>query len=424
MKVLIVNTYDRGGAANACMRLHQGLLNQGIDSRVLLKEKLNAHIPYSYVCAPKQDKLSKFKTQLFSLFPVLKRLVSIGDPSKDTLFLERRAKALELFSFPYANYDITEHQLYKEADIVHLHWVAGFLDYRSFFKNNTKPVVWTLHDMNAFTGGEHYTETSLEIDAHGCPIPRQLTDAEQKLFARILKLKTQLFKTVDYLHIVAPSRWLAKAAHDSTVFKGRPIVHIPYGLDETVFMPQDPELARTRLNIPQGKTVVLFVADSITNARKGFVYLERALQGLQRDDVVICAIGHTHSAFSSVGQVIELGAIDDDQLMAMAYSAVDVFVIPSLMDNLPNTVLESLMCGTPVIGFPVGGITDMVQPGENGLLTEGIGVSYLLDTLQLFLNGEFKFDRVSIRQQAIKRYALGVQAKAYHELYLKILRNN
>jgi len=328
---------------------------------------------------------------------------------------------LELYSFPNSNVDITETDLYKEADVVNLHWVANFLDFESFFRKNNKPVVWTLHDMNPFSGGEHYEERFLGIDENGNPIERKKTEKEIKFSNQNLILKKEILSQVDNLILVAPSKWLFEEAQKSEVFKNFKIHYVPYGLDPKIFKPRNQNYSRDILNIPQGKKVVLFVADSISNNRKGFIYLKKAIEQLNDSNLVLCAIGSKNSSIKSFENIIELGSIKDERLMSIAYSAADVFVIPSLMDNLPNTVLESLMCGTPVIGFPVGGITDMIQDGENGFLTDEISVESLKSTLSKFLTAENNFDRMSIRENAVGKYDQKIQADNYIRLFNNIL---
>jgi glycosyltransferase involved in cell wall biosynthesis len=176
------------------------------------------------------------------------------------------------------------------------------------------------------------------------------------------------------------------------------------------------------LDIPKDKKVILFVADLISNHRKGFLYLKKAFEKLDSEDVVLCAIGNKSGELKSLNNIKELGPIYDERLMSIAYSAADVFVIPSLMDNLPNTVLESLMCGTPVIGFPIGGITDMVQHGINGLLVKEVGVNALHETLNSFLNTIDTFDSERIRRDAVRKYDLKVQANSYIHLFESILK--
>ncbi|WP_417197995.1 glycosyltransferase [Bizionia sp.] len=423
MKILIVNTYDRGGAANACLRLHEGLLHKAVDSKVLLRHKEKS-LPKTFQFHKSHSSKSKFHIlkEKVLLFLRVMGILNKPKPSKEQQFLKQRESGLELFSFPDSNFDITSSPLYQEADIINLHWVASFLDYESFFRKNTKPVVWTLHDMNPFTGGEHYLETTLGIDSVGEPLSRELSELEKRVFKENLSLKFKAIQSASNISIVAPSEWLGLEAQNSTVFKSKPVYCIPYGINAEVFQPRNRNYSRAILNIPKNKKVILFVADSISNHRKGYAYLKKAFDLMQRDDVILCAVGSKKSALESVKNTIELGSIYDERLMSMAYSAADVFVIPSLMDNLPNTVLESLMCGTPVIGFPIGGIPDMIQDGENGLLTKTVNSMALLDTIDTFLVTMDSFDRESIRAHAIKKYDLKIQADSYIDLFKTILK--
>lgn len=415
MKVLIVNTYDVGGAANASLRLHEGLIGEEIDVNVLLKEKRNKYKNTFQFHTKKKSlsSLERFKKKIVNLF--------IKDDNeiwkKRFSFIKNRSKSLEWFSFPETNYDITESTLYKESDIINLHWVAGFLDYKSFFEKNTKPVVWTLHDMNPFTGGEHYLEKFIGIDKLGNPIPRIINNEEEEIFDHNLKIKLTSLKGVDNLTIVAPSKWLFKEAKESKVFSGKSVIHIPNGLCSKEFIIHDQLKARKHLNIPVDKKVILFVAHSIDNKRKGFDYLHRALDKINKDDIVLCAIGEDNEILDSLKNVIKLGKINDNNQMSLAFSAADVFVIPSLMDNLPNTVLESLMCGTPVIGFPVGGIPDLVIDGKNGILAKEISVQALQEAMCLFFETSDGFDANKIRKDAISRYDISIQAKKYIRLF-------
>lgn len=424
MKVLLVNTYDIGGAANACFILHEGLLKKGVQSNVLLahqqKRKRN-----SFLYKNKQIKPSikrKIKTKIIRLLKEFK-LLKERPISEKKVFLKNRSYGLEWYSFPDSNFDITESQLYKEAVIVNLHWVSNFVDYKSFFEKNTKPVVWTLHDMNPFSGGEHYLEVNLGIDELGFPIKRVKSEEETRFDKENITIKMQALSNVANLTIVTPSEWLAEEARKSEVFKNKPVFCIPNGLDSEVFAPRDKNYSRDLLNISKDKQVILFVSDSIDKNRKGFVFLKKAFEQLANPNLVLCAIGEKNNNLEAIENVLELGSIYDERLMSVAYSAADVFVIPSLMDNLPNTVLESLMCGTPVIGFPVGGIPDMIQDGENGFITEAISVNSLVETIKKFLNNTSCFNEVEIRNNAIKKYDQKVQSQKYIDLFSKILKN-
>ncbi|TVZ25581.1 glycosyltransferase involved in cell wall biosynthesis [Gillisia sp. Hel_I_86] len=424
MKILIVNTYDKGGAANSCIRLYKGLIKNGVKTSLLLQKKTK-NLPSAEIAKPLQLKITKLQKAKKGLKKVLKELNLYSNPPlKETPFVWKRASKLEMFSYPASNFDIMQTSAYKEADIVNLHWVANFLDYKSFFKNNKKPVVWTLHDMNPFSGGEHYTELFSGLDEEGYPIKRLITGFEKQEFEKVVQIKKNALEYFKNLTIVAPSHWLANEARNSEVFKGMDVQCIPYGLDPQIFAPRDKAFSRKLLNIPQDKVMILFVADSTSIPRKGFEFLKRAIKQIKMENLILCAIGSKNAELESDNDIIELGSIKDERLMSVAYSAADIFVIPSIMDNLPNTVLESLMCGTPVIGFPVGGIPDMIEPGKNGLLTKEISANALVETLTEFLNDPEKFDSKKIRKEALAKYDHKIQAERYHKLFKNILENN
>lgn len=416
MKILIVNTSDKGGAANACLRLHDGLLRSGIDSKVILMKKQRA-LPKTYLIYPKPKSIFyKIINGIYRAFVGKKKV------TKKEKFIKSRSRKLEMFSFPFSDYDITENEWYKDADIINLHWVAGFLDFESFFTKNTKPVVWTLHDMNPFTGGEHYTETIIDADSFGNPVKRKKNKLEYQFEMLYLNFKVKFLKKVNNLTIVAPSKWLVNEAEKSKVFNKKKIVHIPYGLDKDIYDIRDKSFCRSIFKIPKDKKVVLFVAESINNNnRKGFVFLKKAIEELENNNIILCAVGNKKAHLGSLNNLIDLGSIQDEKMMSMVYSAADVFVIPSLMDNLPNTVLESLMCGTPVIGFPVGGVVDMIQNQINGYITAEINSASLKSTILKFLSKPVELNSTEIRQKAIEKYDLMKQTNQYIKLYKNIL---
>ena len=421
MKVLLVNTYDRGGAANSCKRLHSALLNAGVVSKVLLKKKKNNwRESYKYELA---NHTPSFEKKIRQKIKSLAKKIRLYNPNKlldqNNAFIQSRNEGLELFSFPQSQIDITKSTLYKESDLINLHWVANFLDYKSFFEQVSKPVVWTLHDMNPFSGGEHYIEKFYSLDDSGFPVKRKITEEEFVVLKKNIEYKKKAISLVKDLTIVAPSKWLAEEARRSEVFGGLPVHHIPYSLDHDNFQPMNKILARKKMGIPLEKKVILFVADSIKNKRKGFEYLTRAFTHLDRKDIILCAVGKNTNQIKN-SNLMELGAIEEKKMSAV-YSAADVFVIPSIMDNLPNTVLESLMCGTPVIGFPVGGIPEMIEEGVNGMLTKEVSVASLTETIKLFLDSKKNYDRNLIRAKAVNKYGLQVQADRYIKLFEEIM---
>ncbi|NJO90144.1 MAG: glycosyltransferase [Chloroflexia bacterium] len=331
-------------------------------------------------------------------------------------FFERKRSDAEIFSFAWTDFDITTHPFYKEADIINLHWIAGFLDYKSFFAKNTKPVVWTLHDQNAFTGCCHYSmscDKFIKICDY-CP----LLNNSNVYKSHIVKIRA--LAKFNNLTIVSPSNWLKSISQKSSLFNRFPHHHIPYGLDMSVYKSFNKVFAREVFGIPEDKKVLLFVCDDLNNSRKGFALLLEALNKINNKDVLFYAVGYSGKDIPNVNI---LGRINNDRLMALLYCAADAFVLPSLEDNLPNTMLESVSCGTPVIAFPNGGITEVIIHGNNGILAQNNTSKALAEAIQVFLNGDVLFDRDSIRASAIQLFAPEIQGKKYIELYKSILQS-
>ncbi|PRP67000.1 glycosyltransferase [Nonlabens agnitus] len=421
MKILLVNTFDRGGAANACIRLHLALLDHGIDSKLLLKKKTKS-IPQSF----QYSKATVSKSKLNKIWGRFSRLISISLPvslrsstrlSVEDEFLRGRDKRLSLFSFPGNEIDITESPFYKEADIINFHWVAKFIDFQSFFEKNSKPLVWTLHDMNPFTGGEHYQDQILGLNHNDEPIIRRLTVAEQEVHQEIIKIKALSLLSVQNIQIVAPSKWLLNESSNSRLFKKFKHHHIVYGLESSSFKAVSQKFARKLLGLPKNKKILLFLAESTSDKRKGLDFLLSALKKIKNSELIVCAVGETNNRLADVENIYPLGYIGDPRLLNLCYSAADVFVIPSLMDNLPNTVIESLFCGTPVIGFRVGGIIDMVQHEENGLIADELTSEALKDRILDFFRDPSRFERKKIRANAISKYSASLQAARYLKLF-------
>lgn len=425
MKILHVNTYDFGGAAKACLRLHLGLLNMGIDSNVLVIRKSNENIPKVYNYIPYKKNVPK-KTIGDRLKSKTKRLLrefylyNANPLEKDYIraqFLENRLPGLELYSFPNSEIDITNNELFLEADIIHLHWVARFLNYESFFSKCNKPIIWTLHDMFPFSGGEHYVETNLGIDNYGYPVKRFISEYEKEIDRENLDIKRKAISQVNNLRIVCPSDWLRKEAKNSELFANYPVSIIPNGIDTSIFKPHEKSFSRSILDLPKEKFVILFVADNLTSKRKGFDYLLRIIPELAKKDVHICIVGSTYSLDIPHENYTILGQIFDERLMSVVFSAADLFVIPSVMDNFPNTILESLSCGTPVVGFPVGGIPDIIEDGVNGYLCSEISTPSLINSIDRFISNHHLFDKELILKKIYNKCDLSVQANEYINLY-------
>jgi glycosyltransferase involved in cell wall biosynthesis len=318
----------------------------------------------------------------------------------------------------------------QTADIINLHWVARYqspLTLRRLFALG-KPVVWTLHDQGAFTGGCCYSAgcEGYRQDCTPCP---QLADDPFGLPAAILKDKAELFAGAN-LTIVAPSRWLATCAARSMLFKGLKVEVIPSSLDTDAFSPLPKAEAKQSLGLDAQVVTLLFVAEFGNKRRKGFRELTAAVQHClaepafrslaDNEGIRALCLGRPSDEIASLGiPAMSLGYLTSEDEIRQAYSAADIFVLPSLEDNLPNTLLEAMSCGTPAAAFAVGGVPDVIGDGVTGLLappgdTRQLSraiLSLALDPRRREMMGH------KCRAMMIEEYALVIQARRYVELY-------
>ncbi len=426
MKILHISTYNSGGAANSLYRLHKELHNQNIESKwLVLKKSKETLETYTY-----HD--SSLKLKLITLIQKIGfRLKVSNHPLKDEKEKLRKqeerqlCQGVESYHTPTTDFNIVESPLYKWADIIHFHWVAGFLDYPSFFKENRKPVVWTLHDRAPFSGGLHYCEYAASLNSTNSPVKREFSKEALEKFRTNKKTKFQALKGVSKITIVSPSSWLKEESKNS-IFQGFTHHVVPYGIPDS-FSYHAKDAARSHLNLPKDKFILLFVADSIQNKRKGFKILIESIMSLDLPDLLLCSVGkdihlsEENEEYRNLN-IHHFGKVLDELLLAQVYAAADYFVIPSLEDNLPNTVLESLCCGTPVLGFDKGGIPDMITNAENGYLTSTVSSKGMNSLLSLGFENRNLFDRKSISTKARAKYSLKNQALTIADIYEKSLR--
>ena len=355
MRILHINTNDTGGAAIAARRLHLLLLKNGVESKMLfLKRSGQIDIPEAYYIEDLYGKTSfRLRDKLNTLY---NRRFSFTKPKV-------------YFNGPDTLFDISKHPLFAWADVVHLHWVVKLVDWMSLFSHKQKAFVWTLHDMNPFTGGEHY-KTGYKGEFAWAS-------------KRNIQVKSKAIEG-NRLHIVCPSQWLNDLTKQSPVFGHLPVSTLRNPIDNSVFKVMDKVAMKTKHDLDPDKKNLLFVAENPHDERKGFNLLMNALTSLENDVFEVSVIGKEAFVQNSIIDAHFFGSISDEHKMAELYNAADVFVIPSLEDNLPNTVSEALLCGTAVAGMRIGGIKEMVTDGVNGYLSaspEGLGAA-IFATLQ------------------------------------------
>lgn len=422
MKVLHLNTLDvSGGAARSAYRLHQGLLTIGVDSKMLVRVKSS-------------DDDTVYSIQTSDAQSCKK--ITIHDVIHSGLIAPHTTTAANtLFSIPTLSYDITNADIVANADIINLHWVANYLSPLTISKLGAlgKQIVWTLHDQWPFTGGCHYSNacTRYETTCTACP---QL-DLDIEIAAAVLDEKATLFQPIP-LTIVTPSSWMYAVARESKLFKDKRIEHISYSLNTEQYINIPKHCAKKTLGIDPHVVTILFAAQSLYERRKGyqeFISVLRCCENddlfkrmIQEDRIKLIVFGQAGSELLNIGvPVLSLGVIDSDEAISTAYSAADLYIMTSLEDNLPNTILESMSCGTPVLAFSVGGIPDMVKSGITGDLITPFDIDAMTTRLLYLLNHPELLQQMgtSCRQYAEKQYAFTIQADRYKQLYTELLPN-
>ncbi|MGE4062739.1 MAG: glycosyltransferase family 4 protein [Rhodospirillaceae bacterium] len=421
MRILQINTLDvQGGAARAAYRLHRGLISVGANSTYFVRDKrtrdetVRKFIPDPSPAAVAHRAACKAE------------LDAAYDAYKDT-----RSPDIEQFSQERVDGDENFFIQRPRADIINLHWVAGFVDYRLFFtpERIDVPVVWTLHDMNPFTGGCHFDQGCGRFQSRCGACPLLGSSAPEDLTTRIFDSKASIFAgwPADRLHIVAPSHWLVGVARASALFGKYDGTCIPNSIETDLFKPTGKAAARAALGLPQNARIVLFMSHQVGLARKGFRELVQALSLVPDGrDILLIGVGDKNNvAVDGPVRVAMVNYIGDDATVAALYSAADLTAVPSRQDNLPNTMLESMSCGTPVVGFDVGGIPDMVKEGETGFLAPPGNVPALSAAFITAFADRERLAACGRRARALveERHSPKVQASAYIALYERLLEN-
>ena len=336
MKILILNTSERtGGAAVAAGRLEKALLRAGISvSKIVRKD-----------------------TKLNRLRFYWERLI---------IFLCNGLNRKKLFMVSIANTgeDISSNPLVKEADIIHLHWInQGFLSLNNIKKlvELNKPIVWTMHDMWPCTGICHHSRECEKFKGN-CGSCFFLNSKGKDLSSNVFGKKLSLYHTIN-ITFVGCSQWLANRARQSRLLKNKDVLSIPNPLDINIFYKKERKSVRKVLGLPPNKKLLLL----LTDRRKGIEYLITSLELLDRQDVELVVLGQVKENIRNMFSlpIHSIGYLSDELKIVDLYNAVDMFVTPSLEENLPNMIMESMACGTPCVGFRVGGIPEMIDHQVN-----------------------------------------------------------
>jgi glycosyltransferase involved in cell wall biosynthesis len=405
MKILILNTSERtGGAAIAANRLMHALNKSGHEAKMLVRDKQTDDENVVSINTSWLNKKINFVRFAWERW---------------VIFVHNRFSKKNLFAVSIANTgaDISKHPLVNEADIIHVHWInQGFLSLKSI-KQLTKlgkPIVWTMHDMWCFTRACHYAGDCRKYE----------TQCDHCEMLRCNNVDKSTLSTAA-INFVGCSRWIADKARESQLLRNANLTNIPNPIDVSVFKPFDKARTRQKFNLPIDKQLILFAAAKLSDERKGIKYLVEACHRLNARQTELVFLGGKID--EQLVQEIPLnkhilGYLRTPEDIAMAYTTCDVFVTPSLEDNLPNTIMESMACGTPCVGFNVGGIPEMIDHRKNGYVAQykdakdlATGIEWVLDNAEKLHLAEACIEKVKAN------YAEAIVAEKYISLYSDLL---
>ncbi len=426
---------NTGGAAIAALRLHSGLMLMDVPSRAYvayLQSDTPVPADETYVLPAPQYYTDGHGGMMHPQF-----LASRRAENEALAAYPERPQGLEAFSTSSGKVLLADVPELADVDIFHFHWIAGFINIPAnaeFLKD--KKIVWSLHDMQPFTGGCHYTG-GCEKFTESCGACPQLGSTKTYDLSRATwQLRHKTYPQLSF-HIACPSQWLTKEATRSSLLGNFPIHHIPYGLPLNMFKPHPPanrEELRKTLGLKPTSFAIIFSAENIHNERKGLRYLLDALrllhaEGRNQPDIRLLLLGD--GTIPDVGfPVIPMGRVHVPSTLSALYSAADVLLLPTLEDNFPNVVLEALAVGTPVVAFNVGGVPDMLEHKKTGFLADvrnitengGLveGIRWAMENFSPIKPEETHKGRLACRSVALENYGLEQQAKAYIDLYNSI----
>ena len=420
MRVLIINTSERiGGAAIAANHLMDALRNNGIQAKMLVRDKQTENI--SVISLNK----SLWKIWLF----IWERVI---------IWKANHFKKHNLFAIDIANTgtDITTLPEFKQADIIHLHWInQGMLSLKNLQKIflSGKPIVWTMHDMWACTGVCHHARecNKYHKECNFCPYLYN-GGSKKDISNQVFNKKQELYK-LSPITFITCSQWLKEKAAQSALLTNHTIINIPNPINTNLFKPRNKQEARTNSGLPTDKKLILFGSAKITDKRKGIDYFIESCKILAQkypqliNEVGVVVYGKDSEQLKSLipFQVYPLNYISSEKELVNIYNAVDLFTTPSLEENLPNTIMEAMACGIPCVGFNVGGIPEMIDHLHNGYVADYKSTEDFANGIHWALSeGEYQSLSEEARRKVTSSYSENTIAKRYIEIYNKIIGNH
>jgi len=420
MKILHISTSDLGGAGIAAIRFHEALLKQNVDSNILFLDCINYHRPNTYIFNRKLQKQLRIPQlpeltlknylfeKIFHKFSTenerIKKQIRVNQLEDQKLAIDAQTK-FEVFSKPTSLHNILENEAYLNADIIHLHWVSGFLDYETFFKQNKKPVFWSLHDENVLLGAFHFKlDSDRNIDEYGV-IDQQYTQIKQD----------SILNANSSITFISGADWILEKLRNHNLSKlNREKVFYP--IDKSLYRYIDKITAKSILNLPEDKPIVLFAAGNILNFRKGFDLLLPLISDTDFSGVHFLVMG-VLKTYLDLPNVTLLGKISDELLMPIIYASADYYILPSRAEGFSYGMSEALCCGTPVVAFDVADHKLFLESNNLGVVADSVNSESLKNALMKCLTGQINFDSKHVADKAIEFFDSEKVAKKLMSLY-------
>lgn len=420
MKVLFLSSSDTsGGAAIATYRIFCALREQGISVKMLvsMKESKDPDV-ISYQVYKRKGWIGLLDKYIWKIKNRLRKEKWKKYPKREPVFLNDLSsvsllRAIRSFEF----------------DILHLNFIVNqFFDIREL-RSIHKPIIWTLHDCWPFTGichyfygCNHYTKS-----CGNCPM---LHSSNPKDFTYKILIKKQRIYNICKMHFVAPSNWMLHCAEKSILLQKFQITNIPYVIDTKIYKTTYKTEAKLPLGLSEGIHYVLYGAmNALFDSRKGFHLLLDALKYIRQKNIAKIELlifgAENDNSIIDVGYPVHfMGIIRDEEYLIQIYNASDVLVVPSIEENLANAIIESLACGTPVVGFDIGGNSDMIDHKVNGYLAKPYDCSELGEgILWCLLNNNNSSLSIAARNKVIQNFTQKDVISKYRNLYISVLDN-
>lgn len=411
MNVLHINTSQQGGAALCALRISNALRECGINTCFLSSTGDNS----KYINVIPED---TYKWSKYLVIRFVQKCKYFIKPHESRLFKLKRLNALRqqknnvFATLPCNNYkNLINHPWVKEADIIHLHWIANFVDLKSFFKYVKKPVVWTLHDQNPLMGCFHYRKSYENANIELL-----------KLDKKCIKYKQKALKNFSNLNIVAISKSMEEQISNNILLNKYKCTLINNAVDIHKFIHIDKINLKNELKLSIYNTIFLFSAYSIHDKNKGLKELISALEILKIENSILICIGNHYNEIPKTNINIKcIGFINNENELSKYYSVSDFFVMPSYQESFGQTTTESLSCGTPVIAFKTGIAADIIND-KLGVLCKGCTSDALVDAIKIALKR--KYNSNIIRKYIVDNFSNEIISQKYINLYKEILLKN